>query len=60
MASIHCPLDPDCPSNPQNRPYDPMDDYCGCMDEINENEAKRHYLTCIRCQDYGTAHLEVV
>jgi hypothetical protein len=55
----HSPLDPECPGNPQNRPHDPMDDYCGCMDEINEALDNKHRRNCRRCQEYGTANIEV-
>jgi len=60
MPRLHTPLDPDCPGNPHNRPYDPMDEACGCMDEILASLERRHAKTCIRCQDYGAAHIEVV
>lgn len=56
---MHAPLDPDCPNNPLNRPADPMDAYCGCMGEINENLERRHRARCERCQEYGAANIEV-
>ena len=56
---MHAPLDPDCPANPLNRPHDPMDDYCGCMDEINADLETRHRSECERCQEYGAANIEV-
>lgn len=56
---FYAPLDPDCPGNPQNRPHDPMDDYCGCMDEINDDMERRHRAQCDRCQQYGAANIEV-
>jgi hypothetical protein len=58
-APWHAPVDPDCPGNPHNRPEDPMDDYCGCMDEINEAAERRHRRECPRCQAYGAANIEV-
>lgn len=53
------PLDPDCPDNPFNREPDPMDDYCGCMDEINEASERRHRAKCEQCKVYGAANIEV-
>lgn len=55
----HAPLDPDCPDNPATRPHDPMDDYCGCMDEINADLETRHRAKCERCREYGAANIEV-
>lgn len=57
--SWHLPLDPECPGNPLNRPHDPMDDYCGCMDEINAHAEVMHLAKCERCREYGTANIEV-
>jgi hypothetical protein len=59
MLRFSYPLDPDCPDNPLNRPHDPMDDYCGCMDEINYDLECKHRLHCQRCQEYGCANVEV-
>ena len=60
MHQWHAPLDPECPGNPDNRPYDPMDDYCGCMDEINADAERRHAANCTRCQEFGAANIEVI
>jgi hypothetical protein len=60
MYQMHTPLDPNCPNNPLNRPYDPMDSYCGCMDEINSDMERRHQRDCKRCQEYGAANIEVI
>lgn len=57
------PLDPTCITvreYHQSHNEDPMSEMCGCLDEIIEAWENKHRIICIRCQEFGTANIEVV
>lgn len=48
-------LDPDCPTNPLEKinDDDPMNEACGCFDEILSGLRRKHYSVCKRCRRYA-------
>lgn len=38
---------------------DPMTAYSGVGDEVIEGFTRKHRATCLRCQEYGVANVEV-
>jgi hypothetical protein len=63
MAKWYAPCDPDCP---EYRDFaevlfnDPMTAAMGApTDEIMEGFELKHKRTCKRCQEYGTANIDV-
>ena len=59
MLHYNAPLDPDCPAVRKMCEPDPMDQVCGCMDEIYASAERRHRRSCERCQQYGAGNIEV-
>jgi len=57
------PLDPDCLDViefHQSHMDDPISQMSGCMGEITESFEAKHRALCLRCQEYGSANIEVV
>lgn len=59
----HYPVDPDCPGVEHwNETFwdEPMTDYRGCADELQDAFQRRHLGTCGHCREYAAANVEVV
>lgn len=60
----YAPLDPDCPEVSEYMRGlfdDPMTEAMGApTDDIMEAFTRRHRKTCKRCQEYGTANIDVI
>jgi hypothetical protein len=60
----HAPLDPDCPKVAEFESSlfgDPMTAAMGApTDDIMEGFARKHRVTCKRCQEFGAANIEVI
>lgn len=57
----HAPMDPRCPDAPDIDAVldDPMTEWSGVGDEVVAGLERDHVKSCRRCQEYGTANLEV-
>jgi hypothetical protein len=54
-------MDPRCPDAPDIDAVldDPMTEWSGVGDEVVAGLERDHVKSCRRCQEYGTANLEV-